>query len=100
MVAMGTLSGWWCWDVGCWMWLLIRYMLLSQFVNMCVSLWVVCTVLIAMGIAFNSTRRIFWYPGLFDIWVLLLGLYNPEPSVLPSIWPLGFLKGGINDPSV
>ena len=76
-------------------------MLLRLSVNICVSLWVVCTVLIAMSIALNSARRIFWYPGsLYDIWVFLLGLYTLEPAVLPSIWLSGFLEGGINDPSM
>ena len=97
MAVMSSLYGWWCWDVGCWMWLLIRYMLLRLFVNMCVSPWVVCMVLIALSIAFSFARRIFWYPGsLSNIWVLLLELYTPEPGVLPSIWPSGFLESGIN----
>ena len=40
IAAMSSLSGWWCCDVGCCMWLLIRYMLLRLSVNMCVSIWV------------------------------------------------------------
>ena len=32
--------------------------------------------------------------------MLLLGLYNPEPVVLPTIWPSEFLEGGMNDSSV
>ena len=98
MATMRSLSGWWCCEVGCCMWLLIRYMLLRLSVNICVSVWV---VFMAMSMAFNSALRIFWYPGnLFDIWMLLLGLYTPNPAVLLAIWPAEFLDGGINDPSV
>ena len=84
------------------MWLLIKYMLLRLYVNMCVSIWVVCMVLIAMSIAFSSALRMFWYHGnLYDIWIFLLGLYIPDPAVLPSIWPSEFLEGGgVNDPYV
>jgi hypothetical protein len=32
--------------------------------------------------------------------VLLLGLYTPEPAVLPTICPSEFLVGGMNEPSV
>jgi hypothetical protein len=32
--------------------------------------------------------------------VLLLGLYIPDPAVLPTIWPSSFLVGGMNDPFV
>ena len=32
--------------------------------------------------------------------MLLLGLYTPEPAVLPSICPSEFLDGGMNEPSV
>ena len=54
-----------------------------------------------MSIAFSSALSMFWYPGnLSEIWVLLLGLYIPDPAVLPSIWPSEFLDGGMNDPSV
>ena len=77
------------------MWLLISYMLLKLSIDMCVSLWVVCMGLIAMSIALSYALRIFWYlGGLYDFWVLSLGLYNPELAVLPSIWPLGFWKTG------
>ena len=63
-------------------------MLLRLSVNTYVSCWVICIVFIAMSIALSYALRIFWYPGsLSDIWVLLLGLYTPEPTVLPSIWP-------------
>ena len=55
----------------------------------------------AMIIALSSTLNMFWNPGtLFDIWVLLCGLYTPELAVLPSIWPSKFLEGGIYDPFV
>ena len=58
-------------------------------------------VLIAVNIALSSAPRMFWYLGsLLDIWMLLLGLYIPEPAVLPPICPSWFLVGGINDPSV
>ena len=103
MAAIRSLSGWWCCEVGCCMWLLIKYMLLRLFVNMCVSIWVVCMVLIAMSIAFKSALSIFWYPdNLSDIWILLLGLHIPDPAVLPSIWPSEFLEGGggVNEPFV
>ena len=94
IVAMRNLSWWWCCEVGCCTWLLIKYMLLRLFLNMCVSVWVVCMVLIAINIASNFALRIYWYPGnLSDIWVLLLGLYTPEPAMLPSIFPSDFLEG-------
>src|ERR1700738_289944 len=83
------------------MWLLIRYMLLRLSVNMCVSILVNCIFLTAMRIAFSSALSMFWYPGnLSEIFVLLLGLYTPDPAVFPSIWPSEFLVGGMNDPSV
>ena len=63
MVVMRSLSGWWCCEVGCCMWLLIKYILLRLFVNTCVSVWVVCMFWIAMSVAFNSALRIFWCPG-------------------------------------
>ena len=43
----------------------------------------------------------FWYPGnLFAIWVLFLGLYTPDPAVLPTICPSEFFVGGMKEPSV
>ena len=69
--------------------------------NICVSIWVFCMVLIAMSMAFNYALRMFWYLGnLSNIWISLLGLYIPEPAVLPSICPSKFLDGGIKDPLV
>ena len=74
MAAMSNLSGWWCCGVGCCIWLLIRYRLLRMFVNMCVSTWVVCMVVIAMSMTLSYALRIFWYLGSrSDIWMLLLG---------------------------
>ena len=67
MAFMRSLSGWWCWEVGCCMWLLIRYMLFRLSVNMCVSVWVVCMDIMAMSIAFNSALSMFWYPVVFLI---------------------------------
>ena len=101
MAAMRSLSGWWCCEVGCCMWLLIRYMLLRLFVNMCMSVWVICMVFMAMSMAFSSALKIFWYPSnLSNFLMFLLGLYTPDPAVLPTIWPSEFLDRGINDPSV
>ena len=58
---MRSLSGWWCCEVGCCMWLLIKYMLLRLFVNMCVYVWVVvCMVWMAISITFSYAIRIFW----------------------------------------
>ena len=37
MVAIRSLSGWWCCETGCWMWLLINYMLLRLSMNMCIN---------------------------------------------------------------
>ena len=34
------------------------------------------------------------------IWLLLLEMYIHDPVVFPSICRSGFLKGGINDPSM
>ena len=83
------------------MWLLIRNMLLRLFVNMCVSIWVVFIVLIALRIALTYALRIFWYHGnLFDIRELLLGLYIPEHAVLPTICSSEFTDGGMKEPSV
>ena len=76
-------------------------MLLRLSVNIWVSVWVFCMFSMAMSIALSSALRMFWYPGsLSAMWVLLLGLYTPDPAVLPSICPSEFLVGGINDPSV
>ena len=70
-------------------------------VNMCTSCWVDLIFLTAMSIALSLALRMFWCPGsLSAMRVLLLGLYTPEPAVLPSILPSVFLVGGINDPSV
>jgi hypothetical protein len=56
-------------------------------------------VLMAMSMACNFALRMFWYPdSLLDIQMLLLGMYIPDPAVLPSICPSEFLDGGINDP--
>ena len=68
------------------MWLLSRYMLLRLSMNMCVSVWVICMVLIAMSIAFSSALSMFWYHGnLYAMWILLLGLYTLDPAMSPSI---------------
>ena len=76
------------------MWLLTKLMMLRLSVNICVSLWVVCMVSMAISMALSSALRMFWYhDSLSDIWVLLLGLYNPEPVVLPTIWPSEFFGG-------
>ena len=48
MVVMRSLSRWWCYEVGCCMWLLIKYILLRLYVNMWVSVCVVCMV--CMGV--------------------------------------------------
>jgi len=51
--------------------------------------------LMAMSIAFSSARRMFLYPGsLYDMWISLLGLYTPDPTMSPSICPSEFLVGG------
>ena len=69
--------------------------------NICVSIWVVCMVFMAISMALSSALRILGYPGnLSAIWVLLLGLYTPEPAILPTICPSEFLEGGMKDPSV
>ena len=76
-------------------------MLLRLYVNMCVSIWEICICYIAMSIAFNSALSIFWYRGnLSKIWVLLFGLYTPDPAMCPSTRPSGLMDGGMNDPSV
>ena len=76
-------------------------MILRLFVNMCVSSWVFCVASIAMSIVLSFARRMFWCPGsLYDILVLLLGLYILDPAVLSTIWPSEFLVGGMNDPFV
>ena len=68
---------------------------------MCVSNCVICMFLIAMRIVFSSALSIFWYLGNHsEIFVLLLGLYTLDPAMFPSIGPLGFWDGGMNDLSV
>ena len=64
------------------MWLLIKYILLRLSMNMCISIWVICMVLIAMSIVFNYALRMSWYLGnLSNIWVFcfffVFGLYIP-----------------------
>ena len=101
MVAMSSLLGWWCWDVGCCMWLLIKYMMLRLSVNMYVSCCVVGMFCRAMSIALSYAMRMFGYPGsLSEIRVLLCGLNIHELAVLPIICPSEFLDGGMNDPSI
>jgi hypothetical protein len=57
--------------------------------------------LIARSNAYSSALSIFWSPGnLFDIWVLLLGLYTPDHVVLPSSCPSEFFVGGMKEPYV
>ena len=34
------------------------------------------------------------------MWVLFLGLYTPDPAVLPTICPSEFFVGGMKEPSV
>jgi hypothetical protein len=83
------------------MWLFMRYMLLRLSVNICVSIRVIFMFLIARSIAYSSALSMFWQPGSrFANWVLLLGLYTPDPAVLPIIWPSEFFVGGMKDPSV
>jgi hypothetical protein len=61
-------------------------MLLRLYVKMCVLVWVVCIILIAMSMAFSYARNMFWYPGsLSDMRIFLLGLYTPDPAMSPSI---------------
>jgi hypothetical protein len=67
----------------------------------CVYLGNLYIFFIAMSIAICSAWSIFWYPGyLFEILVLLLGLYNHDLVVFSSISPLEFLVGEMNDPFV
>ena len=47
IATITSLSGWWCCEVGCCIWLLIKYMMLRLSVNICVSIWVICMVWIA-----------------------------------------------------
>ena len=69
--------------------------------KMCVSIWVICIVFMAINIALSSALRMLGYPGnLSAIWILLLGLYTLEPAVLPTICPSEFSEGGMNEPSV
>jgi hypothetical protein len=57
---ISNFSGWYCCDVGCFMWLFIRNKLLRLSVKMWIFVWVVRMVLIAMCIALSSTLKIFW----------------------------------------
>ena len=99
--AISNLFGWWCCDVGCCMWLLLKIMLLRLYVNMCVSSREVCVVLKEMSVALSFVHKMFWWHGnLSHIIVLLLGLDILDPAILPTIWPLEFLVGGMNDPFV
>ena len=83
------------------MWLLNKNMLSRLFVNMYVSSWVFCVVLMAVSIVLSCARKTYWYPrSLYDILVLSLGLNIHDPTVLPTIWHSEFLLGGMNDPSV
>ena len=58
-------------------------------------------VLMAISISLSYALGMFWYPGnLSDSLVLLLGLYTPDPVLLPTICLSEFLEGRMNDPSV
>ena len=64
---------------------------LRLFVNRYMSNWILCVVLMAMSVALSSTRRMFCYPrSLYDILVLLSGLYIPDLAVLPTIGLMSF----------
>ena len=69
--------------------------------NMCVSILVVCMVLIAMKITFSYALSMFWYPGsLSAMRISWLGLYTPDPAMSLSIRPSELLVGGMKDLSV
>lgn len=52
-------------------------------------------VLMAMSIALSFALRMFWHHfSIYDIWMLLLVLYIPDPMVFLSICPSEFLVGG------
>ena len=93
MAAMSSLSGWWCWDVGCCMWLLIKYMLLRLSANTYVSCCVVGIFCMAMSIALSFALRMLGYPrSLSEIRVLLCRLNTHEPTVLRTICSSEFLE--------
>lgn len=58
-------------------------------------------VFMDVNIACNYAWRIFWWPcSLFDICVLLLGLYILDIAMLPSTSHFEFLVGGMQEPSI
>lgn len=58
-------------------------------------------VFMAVNIACDYAWRIFWWPcSLFDVYVLLLGLYILDIAMLPSTSPFEFLVGGMQELSI
>lgn len=43
------------------MWSFVKNMLLRLLVNVCVFIWVVCLVLMAISMAFDYSQRMFWW---------------------------------------
>lgn len=69
--------------------------------NMCMFNSVVCIVLIAVSRVLSYTRRMFWWLDyLYDSWILLLGLYILDSTMLLLMCPSMFLVGGLKEPSM
>ena len=78
------------------MWLLIKYILLRLSMNMCISIWVICMVLIAMSIVFNYALRMSWYLGnLSNIWVFCFWVVYSITCCIAFYLALG--GGRVND---
>lgn len=68
MADMNNLSGWLCWDEGCFMWLFSKNMLLRLFVKMKMSQMYYFVLVITISIVFSFAVIIFCSLGsLYDM---------------------------------
>ena len=56
---ISSMFGWCCCDDGCFIWVLVSYVLLRLLVRIYVSCWIVFVVWMANSIAYSSTIRFF-----------------------------------------
>ena len=71
-------------------------MLLRLSVNMCVPIWVVCIVLLAMRIVLSYVLRIFWYLGILYSYIVVGDVY-PGSCHVALYLAFGYTDGGMNE---
>ena len=68
--------------------------------NVCVFIWVVCLVLMAISMAFDYSQRMFWWSVVSFILYVIGGLFILDHVMLPFTWPFEFLVGEMKEPSI